>query len=197
MFDKWRSFGRYPLNVTIGHTFNYYPLYQEIVSQKSKLRSRIDVTTMCLALQDLRCPYCRSLQKKLLPYREMKGVEEKWGVNAQKRHVMMAYKCKYVFLTRKEKDSVCNKPCNGEHCKYHVSVIEKRNKLANHKNELESPLKGMTDDEIANHTYSKCSMILKSGKSKGNACKCKCFKDGMCKRHYQSKLLAKDNSQFK
>ena len=72
---------------------------------KSKLRSRIDVTTMCLALQDLRCPYCRSLQKKLLPYREMKGVEEKWGVNAPERHVMMASKCKYVFLGKK-KDSV-------------------------------------------------------------------------------------------
>jgi hypothetical protein len=61
-----------------GHTFNYVPLFKEIVNQKRL--SCLD--NHKLSLYELRCPYCRNKQKKLLPYYEgLAGVEKKNGIN--------------------------------------------------------------------------------------------------------------------
>jgi len=73
------------ITLCCGHKFNYRPLYEEIKNQKTKTRSRFDTTTMCLAVSDIRCPYCRTLQKKLIPYKELDGITEIIGVNSPEK----------------------------------------------------------------------------------------------------------------
>ncbi len=180
-----------------GHKFNYQPLYEEIKNQKTKTRSRFDTTTMCLSVSDIRCPYCRALQKKLIPYKELDGVTEIIGVNSPEKYVMMIDSCSYEFLTGSKKGKQCNVSCNGKYCKHHQKIIEKREKLSVFKKELQNETKEMTDEELLNQEHIPCSVELKSGKSKGEQCKVKCFKNGMCKRHYKSYLLSKEKMNLK
>ena len=173
-----------------GHEFNYLPLYKEIKSQKGPHRCRIDVTTMCLTVSDIRCPYCRKIQRKLLPYRkDVEGVDEIIGVNSPEKYVMLESTCKYTFVTGNRKGKQCNEPCNGNHCKRHVKILEKKNKLSAFKKELNHPHADMTEDEILDNIVTQCTAVLKTGKNKGSNCKVKEFKNGLCKRHYEAYLL--------
>jgi hypothetical protein len=60
------------------HKFNYVPLFKDLVNRKSKLAS-LDV--QILRANEIRCPYCRNKEAKLLPYYENMGVEKVHGIN--------------------------------------------------------------------------------------------------------------------
>ena len=60
------------------HKFNYVPLYNDILNHKktfNRLERRV------LKAGEIRCPYCRNIQSKLLPYYEMPGINQVHGVN--------------------------------------------------------------------------------------------------------------------
>lgn len=59
-----------------GHKFNYQPLFYDILNHKKKFNS---MERHHLRSTDIRCPYCRNVQKKLLPYVE--GFPKVHGVN--------------------------------------------------------------------------------------------------------------------
>jgi hypothetical protein len=59
-----------------GHKFNYQPLFYDILNHKKKFNS---MERNHLRSSDIRCPYCRNVQKKLLPYIE--GYPKVHGVN--------------------------------------------------------------------------------------------------------------------
>jgi hypothetical protein len=59
-----------------GHRFNYGPLYHDISSHKKKHNS---MERQSLKATELRCPYCRNIQKNLLP--EYEGYPLVHGVN--------------------------------------------------------------------------------------------------------------------
>lgn len=66
------------ITLDCNHKFNYLPLYNDILNHKknfNKLERRI------LKSSEIRCPYCRNIQNKLLPYHEMSGVKLVHGVN--------------------------------------------------------------------------------------------------------------------
>ena len=60
------------------HKFNYLPLFKDIYNHKTKFNS-LEVSH--LRIHELRCPYCRNKQSKLLPFHENMGVEQVHGVN--------------------------------------------------------------------------------------------------------------------
>jgi hypothetical protein len=60
------------------HRFNYVPLINDLVTRKNKL-SAMDIQT--LKINEIRCPYCRNKEGKLLPYYEDMGVGKMHGVN--------------------------------------------------------------------------------------------------------------------
>lgn len=60
------------------HKFNYVPLFKDLVNRKGKLAS-MDVQN--LKVNEIRCPYCRNKESKLLPYYENMGVDKVHGVN--------------------------------------------------------------------------------------------------------------------
>jgi len=83
------------------HSFNYYPLYLEILKQKRSIRNRLNH----LSLWMIECPYCRQVHNGILPYKKMQGVRRIKGVNSPKEWYLNTKKCKK-----------CNKPCIDDYC---------------------------------------------------------------------------------
>ena len=83
------------------HSFNYYPLYQEIIKQKCSIRNRLNH----LSLEMIECPYCRQVHNGILPYKKMQGVRRIKGVNSPKEWSLITNKCKE-----------CNEPCIDDYC---------------------------------------------------------------------------------
>lgn len=61
-----------------GHKFNYEPLYNDILNHKKKYNN---MERCILKTIEIRCPYCRKVQKNLLPYYEELGLGKVHGVN--------------------------------------------------------------------------------------------------------------------
>jgi len=68
------------------HKFNYLPLYKDILNHKKKFNV---LESRALKTIELRCPYCKNIQKKLLPYIELPGVKQIHGVNFYDNTIML------------------------------------------------------------------------------------------------------------
>ena len=77
------------------HEFNYLPLYKELLLNKS--------------YRIIKCPYCRNVTDKLLPYVALAGVEKIYGINSPKSLCMDGPKCLYKLKNGKNKGSECGK----------------------------------------------------------------------------------------
>ena len=60
-----------------GHTFNYKSIYNDVVN--SKRINQLETTK--LDIDEVRCPYCRNVQKNLLPYKKNVILKKTNGVN--------------------------------------------------------------------------------------------------------------------
>lgn len=60
------------------HTFNYIPLFKDLVNHKTKFSS---LDSHRLRMNEIRCPYCRNKQNSLLPYIEELDMPKQHGVN--------------------------------------------------------------------------------------------------------------------
>ncbi len=89
------------ITLPCNHSFNYYPLYQEIVKQKCSIRNRLNH----LLLWMIECPYCRKVHNGILPYKKITGVRRIKGVNSPKEWGLYTEKCKE-----------CNEPCMHDFC---------------------------------------------------------------------------------
>ena len=89
------------VSLPCNHSFNYYPLYQEIVKQKCSIRNRLNH----LSLWMIECPYCRQVHNGILPYKKMQGVRRIKGVNTPKEWSLNTNKCKE-----------CKEPCIDDYC---------------------------------------------------------------------------------
>lgn len=63
-----------------GHKFNYIPIYKDIINHKQKFNG-LEGGLGKLNINQIRCPYCRKKQDKLLPYYEELGLSKVHGVN--------------------------------------------------------------------------------------------------------------------
>ena len=87
-----------------GHKFNYVPLYNDIVNHKLKFNN-MESTQSHLKNNQIRCPYCRTVQTELLPYYEdIPGVKKLHKVN-------------YIDVTIANNESSTIHPSTG-HCVY-------------------------------------------------------------------------------
>ena len=66
------------VTLTCSHKFNYIPLYKDILNHRKKYHN---MERHSLRPHELRCPYCRSVQKGLLPYIPELGLDKEHGVN--------------------------------------------------------------------------------------------------------------------
>tara|TARA_B100001758_G_scaffold171495_2_gene148428 strand:+ start:32315 stop:32884 length:570 start_codon:yes stop_codon:yes gene_type:complete len=88
------------ITLKCNHSFNYIPLYQEIIKQKNcRVRNKY------LMKNCIECPYCRNIQTTILPYKKLPGVQRIKGVNSPKQWSMLVNKC-----------LVCNIQCSEQFC---------------------------------------------------------------------------------
>lgn len=102
------------------HTFNYKPLYKEIYVQKT-VRNMYE--TVRLKINELKCPYCRSVSEQLLPYLPSEEPERKAGVNGPAKYCMpYALTCEWH-----NKEQACTKPAcyigTVSYCKTHYLKV--------------------------------------------------------------------------
>ena len=67
------------VKLNCGHTFNYLPLFYDVKNHKLKFNG---MEYRRIGPNNIRCPYCRKVQHKLLPYYEELGVEKIPGINS-------------------------------------------------------------------------------------------------------------------
>ncbi len=88
------------------HKFNYTPLYNEICKQKSNNNL---LETKHLAMQEIKCPYCREITNGLLPYIKSTLLPLKRGVNYPTKYSLVINNCCWVYKNGKNKNQTCNK----------------------------------------------------------------------------------------
>ena len=162
------------IKLECGHAFNYEPLYNEIVKQKSGYRASEIVK---LQTNQIKCPYCRNIQNKILPYASFLNLKKAAGVNSPAKWQMLNDRCCYSNNNKRSQyfNKPCNAPCWGKYCSKH----SKLKSVSKSKNVI------ISDSEtVVNAGCVLCDCILKSGPRKGEACKGKLFLDNKCKRHY-------------
>jgi len=120
-----------------GHKFNYIPLFNDIKNHKQKFNN-LEGTNSRLRSEEIRCPYCRHIQKSLLPYHEELGLKKTHGVNfidLDKKTTLVYHnmpKCQYV-TTNPSLDASSNSVENIK-C-YHYSYYKISEHIVNYTGE--------------------------------------------------------------
>ena len=130
------------------HSFAYNALLEEVKQQKRKMYNKNCFGRDRLKQNEIKCPYCRKVQKGLLPQKD--GQENLMYINFPPKWTMFTHKCANIFLSGKRKGEKCEKLSKEEYC----SKCKKQLRLRN--------------------SRTQCSIIIKSGKRKGEQCRNYC-----------------------
>lgn len=172
------------IHVTLNcsHKFNYIPLYKEVVIQKTSAGMTTNgyYNSCTLRLNEMKCPYCRRVQDKLLPFLNYDDVKRLRGVNGPESLCMKARMCEHIEInqkskkknSKKETSSACE--CNATHlvngvlyyCKKHYDQ-QKQEKQEKQEQEQNGSAAVVTSTTVSEDV---CGVIIKSGKNKGLPC---------------------------
>lgn len=108
------------LTLSCGHKFNYLPLYKEVVNQKNKSNTGYEITK--LDSHQIKCPYCRTITNKLLPYIPYTSVKLIKNVNCPEEYCMTATKCSHTFRRRNKSDSNSEENIDSNNESSHDSI---------------------------------------------------------------------------
>jgi len=193
-----------------GHSFNYEPLFYDIMNQKKKYNS---MERHILRAREIRCPYCRNIQSGLLPYYEDLGIEKVHGVHffddslialssvktEGNKYSSYFGECSYIH----ENGDICKntfvslvETLGKPYCTYHkykaIQEQIKKDKEAV-KEAAKTEAKAIKEAAKAASKAAKeaakaeatefCKELIKTGKNAGKECSCKVFENGKCKRH--------------
>ena len=123
------------------HTFNYDAIFKEICIQKTIINRK---ETQKLKKYCIKCPYCRFIQKGILPYRESYNLVPLVNTPKSKAFTMKKFQCKYIFASGKKKSTCCNKYSEIEYCNQHNKIIERRKHRDNTKKISKEPVNEIT-----------------------------------------------------
>jgi hypothetical protein len=112
------------ITLQCGHKFNYEPLFNEIYTQKHCMSA---YETQKLLLNEIKCPYCRNVQGKILPPKD--GFQKCMYVNYPIKYCMMNNNCCHVFKSGIRKGTICNRLCLKTHCTSHIQYANKSSPL--------------------------------------------------------------------
>jgi hypothetical protein len=158
-----------------GHKFNYVPIYREVIAQKTiGLSSSGYYTSHSLRRNEIKCPYCRNVQDKLLPYLEFDGVTKMSNVNHPAKMSMTSQPCMYSanLKSKKSKKITSCKEC-AINCHNGIYVCKKHYELSLTTPDLvdtNTAASSSSSSSITTTTSSNCGVILRYGKNKGNPC---------------------------
>jgi hypothetical protein len=163
-----------------GHKFNYIPLYREIVIQKTSagITSNGYYNSCTLRLNEVKCPYCRRIQDKLLPFLNYDDVKRLRGVNSPESLCMKARMCEHIETANNQRKNSKKKTsdsceCNAIHvvngayyCKKHYEQQPQKQEQQEENKEESSSSFITTESENVNV----CGVIIKTGIKKGLPC---------------------------
>ena len=86
------------------HKFNYINIYNEIINQKQKF-SYLEINK--LQINQIKCPYCRTIHNNLLPYYKLENIKRIIGVNSPEKFSLKLHNCEYIYNSGKKKGSCC------------------------------------------------------------------------------------------
>ena len=156
------------------HTFNYFPLYKEVILQKISPNS---LETSRLSPHQIRCPYCRLIVNTLLPYIPLTNVEKITNVNYPSNKCMKHLDCEQKL----KNGNFCSKSAytiNGKiYCEQHWVKIKEKNE----KNDIE------WTDEMEKYSKTKSVIELKK------ILREKCLKVGGTKKELVSRIINNNN----
>ena len=168
------------IKLPCSHEFNLYPLYKEVMQQKT-ITNTSHLNIDKLKFNQIKCPYCRQKHDFLLPrIRLNKDMIYCSGVNSPEQFCMKFHTCEYLFKSGKNKNYMCYKPAyydvNYCYCLTHHTMASKRRWKT-----TQSTSKKTTHVNI-------CGAILKTGKRAGHECGAKIIDENIhfCKRHLSS-----------
>ena len=99
------------IKLLCGHEFNYEPLYYEIINQK--INKQLDNSK--LSINEIKCPYCRMITPKILPYFRYYNLDPIRGVNIPSKYSLNLHKCEYILKN--------NMKCNKSACKTNCGIL--------------------------------------------------------------------------
>ena len=173
-----------PLNafhvtLTCGHKFNYDPLYQEVLRQKG--RFGIHNYYEKIGTYQIKCPYCRTLTNKLLPYiGSHPTIKRLNGVNAPMSMCMPGIECSH------NNNNSCGANAFYEHnsnpyCLRHYNSVTKS--ASNH----------AKNDIIISANQVQCVAEIQTGKNKGKQCGLNAIQSTLvphlCKKHSKCNVV--------
>ena len=174
------------------HKFNYIPIYKEVLYQKIKSNTLYEVTK--LQSHQIKCPYCRTITNKLLPYIPYPSIRLAKNIHSSYPDCIHTATCSHI--TKKADDMLT--PCNKyalyfehenillcpSHYKQYVSKKEKDSLKNANKVDKANALKSIVKDKDHGCQH-KCGAVIKSGANKGKTCNCNIYtnESQFCKRH--------------
>jgi len=132
------------IELECGHKFNYLPLLKDVLNHKQKYNN-LESKKEMLYKNEMRCPYCRYKQHKLLPYMENIFADKINGVNYYDPNLSVCEYCNdndnkccytYTFSDTDNEPIKCNKHGskiwlsnnygdNNSYCSYHKKIVIK------------------------------------------------------------------------
>lgn len=115
------------ITLECNHKFNYLSLYNEIVYQKTK--KILDNSR--LRINEIKCPYCRKISNKLLPFFKYYEIDQIKGVNFPLNYCFKINSCEYMD----KKNNKCNNSACitkfGIFCNKHLKYTKKEEQMIN------------------------------------------------------------------
>jgi len=197
------------IKLICGHKFNYKSIFNELKYQLYDNKVDMYSNKYKTKKGTIKCPFCRNIQKGILPKRENYPIVK--YVNSPASLCMKINNCKFILTRGKNMGKNCNKQCEDEYCLRHIKVLENKNmckfiltrgknkgkycnKNCNKNNEFcVNHLKKISKEKEESNGNEKevniklCNNILKTGKNKGKICGRKCHLTyNYCKYHLYS-----------
>ena len=118
------------ITLKCNHAFNYIPLLKEVITQKTT-KNVLSITT--LRKSEIQCPYCRTIQRKLLPYVPTKEYPSPiLNVNSPLQLCMEIHTCEWIYKSGKNKGNTCNAGAyqhnSAVYCHKHHIIANKSSK---------------------------------------------------------------------
>lgn len=163
------------VTLSCGHKFNYIPLYKEVVIQKTSAGMTTNgyYNSCTLRLNEMKCPYCRRVQDKLLPFLNYDDVKRLRGVNGPESLCMKARMCENIETnqkskkknSKKETSSACE--CNAVHVVNGAYYCKKHYDQQKQEQEQNGSAAVVISTTVSEDI---CGVVIKTGKKKGLPC---------------------------
>lgn len=142
------------ITLPCNHKFNYIPLLKASIENIKQVRI-VDNKPY------LKCPYCKTIHKKCLPYNPILEKKRFYKINSHKTECMTNKKCTYIYKGGKNKGLMCNNKAYYEYCSQHLVQLKTK------KNALEDiDLKNISTTKLTTFTVLELKKLAKINKKK-------------------------------